>query len=250
MSADTLRTLERIGSKSGTTRRDLLIITRRIVRHLCELRRVIRAERQALSRQANKLRQSGPFTRRRADTLAQLAGDHRAEELASVVDALEDYGRVLMLDREGYASALGFEALADLLNINRVDRERARREGWCRLLDLVAVEVLENSAERRGDGWAFHSLLQLACVLALDFMRTCSPDQLPEPRTVGRVRLRPAPAVHDVSVMRMEGLVAQRSKSMSVTGVRRQLALLRYEAISCSEGAGSQAGSHEKGHLN
>lgn len=209
MTTDTIRspeaiaTLERIGSKPGTTRRDLLTITRRIVRHLCELRSAIRAERQALSRQANKLRQSGPFARRRADALEQQARDHRAEELANVVDALVDYGQALMLDREGYARALGFEALADLLNINRVDRERARWAGWFRLVDLVAIEGLENSAEQCGDGWEFHSPLQLACVLALWVMRTCLPDQLPEPRTVGRVRKGPVLIVHDASGSRL-----------------------------------------------
>lgn len=204
MNVDTLHTLERIGSKPGTSRRDLLTITRRIVRHFWALCRTIRAERQALSRQANKLRQSGPFTQRRADALEQQARDHRAEELAGVVEVLEDYGRVLVLDREGYARALGFEALADLLNINRVDRERARREGWCRLVDLVAIEGLENGAERCGDGWEFrHSPLQLACVLGMEYMRTCPPDQLPEPQTAGRVRKRPALVVHDASGSRV-----------------------------------------------
>ncbi|RRV10868.1 hypothetical protein EGJ28_13460 [Stutzerimonas xanthomarina] len=203
MIADTLRTLERIGSKPGTTRRDLLTITRRIVRHLCDLRSAIRSERQALSRQANKLRQSGPFSQRRADALEQLANDHRADELENVLDVLEDYGRVLVLDREGYAKALGFEMLADLLNINRVDRERARRAGWFRLVDLVAIEGLENSAEQCGDGWEFHSPLQLACVLALWVMRTCLPDQLPEPRTVDRVRKGPVLIVHDASGSRL-----------------------------------------------
>lgn len=200
MNADTLRTLERIGSKPGTSRRDLLTITRRIVRHFWALCRTIRAERQALSRQANKLRQSGPFTQLRADALERQARDHRAEELAGVVEVLEDYGRVLVLDREGYARALGFEALADLLNIKRVDRERALRAGWFRLVDLVAIEGLENSTERRGDGWEFrHSPLQLACLLGMEFMRTCSPDQLPEPRTVGRGRKRPTLVVHDAN---------------------------------------------------
>lgn len=209
MTTDTIRspeaiaTLERIGSKPGTTRRDLLTITRRIVRHLCDLRSAIRAERQALSRQANKLRQSGPFSQRRADALEQLANDHRADELENVLDVLEDYGRVLVLDREGYAKALGFEMLADLLNINRVDRERARRAGWFRLVDLVAIEGLENSAEQCGDGWEFHSPLQLACVLALWVMRTCLPDQLPEPRTVDRVRKGPVLIVHDASGSRL-----------------------------------------------
>ena len=202
---EAIANLERIGSKPGTSHRDLLTITRRIVRHFWALRRIIRAERQALSRQANKLRQSGgPFSQRRADALEQQANDHRADELANVLDVLEDYGRVLVLDREGYAKALGFEMLADLLNINRVDRERALRAGWFRLVDLVAIEGLENSTERRGDGWEFrHSPLQLACLLGMAFMRTCSPDQLPEPRTVGRVRKRPVLAVHDASGSRV-----------------------------------------------
>ncbi|SFP82462.1 hypothetical protein SAMN05216229_106118 [Geopseudomonas sagittaria] len=209
MTTDTIRspeaiaTLERIGSKPGTSHRDLLTITRRIVRHFWAQRRIIRSERQSLSRQANKLRQSGPFSQRRADALEQLANDHRADELENVLDVLEDYGRVLVLDREGYAKALGFEMLADLLNINRVDRERARRGGWFRLVDLVAIEGLENSAEQCGDGREFHSPLQLACVLALWVMRTRLPDQLPEPRTVDRARKGPVLIVHDASGSRL-----------------------------------------------
>jgi len=120
-----------------------------------------------------------------------------------VVDVLEDYGRLLVLDYEDYAKVLCFEALAELLNINRVDRERARREGWLHMTGLVAIEGLENRAEQRDDSWEFHSPLQLACVMALAFMRICPPDQLPEPRTVGRLRKRRSLTVHDASGSRV-----------------------------------------------
>lgn len=197
---EAIATLERIGSKPGTTHRDLLTITRRIVHHLSGLYRIISAERRVISRQANVLRYSSPFNHWRADALEQQARDHRADELANVVDALEDYGCVLVLDREGYAKGLGFEALAELLNINRVDRARARRKGWFYLTDLVAIEGLENSAERRSHDWEFrHSPLQLACVLGMGLMLACSPDQLPEPRTVRPVRKRPTLVVHESS---------------------------------------------------
>lgn len=99
-----------------------------------------------MTRQANKLRHSSPFAQRRADTLEQQARDHRVAEMAGVVDVLEAYGRVLVLDREGYA-----KALADLLNITRTDRARSLQKGSFYLTDLVAIEGLENSAERRGD---------------------------------------------------------------------------------------------------
>lgn len=90
----------------------------------------------------------------------------RAEELASVVDMLEDYGRVLILDREGYARTLGFEALAGLLNINLVDRERARRAGWPCLVDLAAIE-------------------------GMDFIRACPPSCSSRERLAASARIPP-----------------------------------------------------------
>ncbi|WP_090539846.1 hypothetical protein [Halopseudomonas formosensis] len=93
-----------------------------------------------------------------------------------------------MLDKTGDAEALGFDALADLLNINRVDREKARREGWRTLADLVAVHDLENSSERRGDEWGAGSPLYQACHVALiEFIRTAPAGALPDPFAPGEI---------------------------------------------------------------
>lgn len=95
---------------------------------------------------------------------------------------------MLVLDRTGDAEALGFDALADLLNINRVDREKARREGWHTLADLVAIHDLENSSERRGDEWGAGSPLYQACQVALiEFIRTAPADALPDPFAPGEI---------------------------------------------------------------
>ena len=179
-------TLANIGLKPTTTTRDMLTIARRIVRRLCEVRSAIHAERHALRRQANKLRRFEPFTKQAADTMEQQARDHRAAELESVGGVLLGYGRLILSDPEGYAESLGFEALAGLLNINRVERERARREGWRTLSELVAIHGLENSAQRRDDQRGAGSPLYQACQMALmEFIRECPPELLPDPFAPG-----------------------------------------------------------------
>ena len=186
MTPTLIRTLANIGDKPTTTQRDHLTIGRRVVRLLCERRQSIHAERRELRRQAGKLRRFEPFTNLAADSLEQQAREHRAEELEKVRALLVGYGRLILLDLDGHAEALGFEALADLLNINRVDRARARREGWRTLSDLVAVHDLENSAERRGDEWGAGSPLYHASLLALvEFMRDCPAHLLPDPFAPG-----------------------------------------------------------------
>jgi len=93
-----------------------------------------------------------------------------------------------VLDHEGIADALGFEALADLLNINRVDREKARREGWRTLSELVAVHDLENSSERRNDERGAGSPLYQAAFLAMmEFIRTTPAHLLPDPFAPGEI---------------------------------------------------------------
>lgn len=102
--------------------------------------------------------------------------------------ALSQVEHKLIHDREGYAEALGFDALADLLNINRVDREEARRSGWRTLSDLVAVHDLENSAEYRGDEWSQGSPLYQACQLAvMEFIKTAPEGTLPNPFAPGEI---------------------------------------------------------------
>lgn len=182
MTTNLIRTLAHIGDKPGTSQRDHLTIGRRVVRVLCERRQNIHTERRALRREAGKLREHLPFTQRAAERLEQQAREHRAEELEKVRSLLVGYGRLILLDLDGYAEALGFEALADLLNINRVDRERARREGWTTLRDLIAIHDLENSAERRGDGSPLHQAYQLAI---MEFIRTCPEHLLPDPFAPG-----------------------------------------------------------------
>ena len=177
-----IRTLADIGSKPTITERDNLTITRRVVRRMCQTREEIRAERRELRRQARKLRQFEPFTKLAADLMEEQSRNHRAAELENLRRVLLGYGRLIVLDREGIADALGFDALADLLNINRVDRERARREGWRTLSDLVAVHDLENSSERRRDGYGKGSSLYEAAFLAMaEFIRTTPTHLLPDP---------------------------------------------------------------------
>lgn len=180
--AEAIQRLAQIGLKPTTTMRDSLTIARHVLRRTCAYRESIREERHTLRRKARKLRQFEPFTKLAADTMEQQARDHDAERLANVRTILLTYGQSLIHDRDGYMAALGFDAVCDLLNVNRVDRERARREGWHTLSDLVGVHDLENSAERRGDEWGSGSPLYQACHLALmEFIRECPAHLLPDP---------------------------------------------------------------------
>lgn len=185
---NTVRTLAEIGLKPTTTTRDTLTIARRVCRHACAVRDEIRHQRRELRRKARKLRQFEPFTKLAADMMVEQSRNHRAAEWESVRRVLLGYGRLILLDREGIADALGFEALADLLNINRVDREQARREGWRTLSDLVAVHDLENSSERRCDDWGEGSPLYEAAFLAtMEFIRTTPANLLPDPFAPGEI---------------------------------------------------------------
>lgn len=112
--------------------------------------------------------------------------DHRAAEWESVRRVMLGYGRLILLDRDGIADALGFDALADLLNINRADREKAHREGWRTLSDLVGVHDLENSSERRSDEWGAGSPLYEAAFLAMvEFIHSTPTHLLPDPFAPG-----------------------------------------------------------------
>lgn len=256
MTADTLRTLERIAEKPGTTHHDLLTISRRIVRHFCELRRAIRAERHALRRQARTLRQSGPFTQRLADALEQQAHDYRAEELASVVDVLEDYGRVLVLDREGYVRALGFEALADLPNINRVDRERAPgrmvppgRSGCHRgageqrraVRRRLGVPQPAPTGVRAGAGLYAHLPTGPVARAANGWPR----PQAPRPGCSRCQRFACGGTVAGSGIQ--AGIYGNGCWPMQVRWCSQALELVQHELGSGTQATGSQAGSHGKG---
>jgi hypothetical protein len=206
------RVFANIASKPEATRRDTLIVTRRAVRSLCEQRQQIQDERNFMRRQAAKLRRFEPFTKRDADELGQQARHHRAIEMDSVHTSLLIFGRIIVLDTAGDAKTLGFDALADLLNINQTDREEARREGWRTLADLVAIHDLENSAEPRGNEWAAGSPLYQACQIALrDFIRTCPEHLLPSlssPDKPQRSAVESSAGVTDLNRWRLNQLKA------------------------------------------
>jgi len=181
-----VRTIADIGMKPTVTKRDSLTIARRLVRLFCERREEIRHERNELRRTAVEMRHFLPFTKKAVADMEQQARDHRAAELEAIRVVLVGNGRLILTDSEGYAEALGFDALCDLLNVNVVDREKARREGWTTLRELVSLRDLENSAERRSDEWGAGSPLYQACHLALvEFIRTCPEHLLPDPFAPG-----------------------------------------------------------------
>lgn len=183
---NTVRTLADIGLKPTVTKRDTLTIARRVCRHACAVRDEIRHQRRELRRKARKLRQFEPFTKLAADMMEEQSRNHRAAEWENVRRVLLGYGRLIVLDREGIAETLGFEALADLLNINRVDREQARREGWRTLADLIAIHGLENSADHRCDEWGARSPLYEAAFLAMvEFIHSTPTHLLPDPFAPG-----------------------------------------------------------------
>lgn len=178
-------TLARIGLKPGATLRDRLTIARRVLRTLCAEREAIHDERHALRRKANQLRRHLPFTRLAVERLEQQAGDHRGEELALIRPVLVAYGRSLIHDHDGYMPALGFDAVCDLLNVNRIEREQARAEGVDNLGGLLFVRNLEDSASHRGEDCKRGPLFE-ACYAALcDFIRTAPPGTLPDPFAPG-----------------------------------------------------------------
>lgn len=186
MPPSTVITLAEIGLKPTTTIRDTLTIARRVLRLLYLQHVAIHTERRAIRRQAGKLRQFLPFTAQTVADLEQQAREHRARELEDGRRVLVAFGRTLLLDTDGIAAALGFEALADLLNINRTDRERARREGWRTLSDLIAIHDLENSSERRSDERGAGSPLYEAAFLAMaEFIHSTPTHLLPDPFAPG-----------------------------------------------------------------
>lgn len=193
MNPSYIRTLANIAAKPGVTRRDILTIVRRLARSICEYRAAIYATRRAYRRHAAVQREHLPFTKRNVKELERLAREYRADELESARFLLMTHGRMIVMDTAGDADALGFDTLADLLNINQVDREKARRERWRTLADLVAVHGLENSVEHRTEGRG--SPLYQACNLALmEFIKTAPADALPDPFAPGEMygpKLRP-----------------------------------------------------------
>ncbi len=150
-SLQTITTLARISQKPDTSKRDQLTIARHVLRRACAYCEAIHTERRVLHLKAHKLRQFEPFTKLAADALEQQANDHGAERPTLIRPVLLTYGQLLIRDQDGFMAALGFDAVCDLLNINRIEREQARAEGVVDLAGLIFVRNLEDSASRRGE---------------------------------------------------------------------------------------------------
>lgn len=188
MTQNLVMTIARIGEKPGTTKRDWLTITRRVLRHICTNRRATLDECHAMRRKARKLRQFLPFTAQAVADLEQQANDHGSEALDAMRKVLVAYGQSIIRDSEGIADALGFDGLCDHLNINPVHREEARRDGGATLQGLAYIARMEDSATEYGDDWGAGGPLFEACMAAMcEFIRTCPEHLLPDPFAPGEV---------------------------------------------------------------
>ncbi|PXX58613.1 MULTISPECIES: hypothetical protein [unclassified Pseudomonas] len=174
-----------IAAKPGISASTQLITTRRICRNIGRNLDSIQAERRALRRQAGKLKAFLPFTRQAIADLEQRAQTHRSDERDKAVVALAGFGQSLLFDHDGLASALGFERLCDLLSVNTVEREQARREGVTNLEGLVFTHALEDSAERRAQEWNDAPLFNACHAAMADFIRDCPDGVLPDPFAPG-----------------------------------------------------------------
>jgi hypothetical protein len=185
MTPTLIKALADLELKPAITRRTRLLIVRRICRWLSSQRQSIRDERRILLRSAALLRSGLPFTQAAIERLEQQAGEHRATELEAIRRALVEYGILIIGDRAGMVADVDFDGLCDLLNVNTVEREQARRDGHTSLEELAFLSALEDSAERRGQDWNDAPLFN-ACHAALgEFIRTAAPGTLPDPFAPG-----------------------------------------------------------------
>lgn len=185
MSTSIVIALVDIARKPSASMSTSLITTRRICRAFSARLDSIRDERRNIRRKAGKLRQSLPFTAVTIAELEQQATDHRRVESEDLRTVLAGFGRSLVLDTESLANGLGFDRLCDLLAINTVERETARKEGLATLADLVFVYAFEESAGRRGQVWNDAPLFNACRLATMNFIRECPEDQLPDPFAPG-----------------------------------------------------------------
>jgi hypothetical protein len=185
MSSSLVISLVGIAKKPDASMSTSLITTRRICRIFAERLDSIRAERRTMRRKAGKLRQHLPFTANTIAEIEQQATEHRGVERADLRTVLSGFGRSLVLDTEGLAKGLGFDRLCDLLAINTVDRETARRDGLVGMADLVFAYALEDSAARRGQEWNDAPLFNACWIATMNFVRECPEHLLPDPFAPG-----------------------------------------------------------------
>lgn len=170
-----------IASKQPQQASTFLIVARRICRILSQRREQIRDESRQFWREAKGMEKYRPFTDGSIRELQSRAVEHRAEEGRQMRKVMAAFGYSIIHDRDGIAASLGFDKLCDLLAVNAVEREEARRDGITDLAGLVFGYVLEESASRRGQDWNDAPLFN-ACQLAFaQFIRDCPSDQLPDP---------------------------------------------------------------------
>ncbi|EXF95597.1 hypothetical protein HK44_023595 [Pseudomonas fluorescens HK44] len=185
MSTSLVIALVDIARKPSASMSTSLITTRRICRIFGKRLDSIRVERRAMRRKASKLSQYLPFTASAIAEIEQAAADHRSTEWNDLRTVLAGFGRSLVLDTEGLAKGLGFDRLCDLLAINSVERETARKDGLANLADLVFAYALEESAARRGQEWNDAPLFNACQIATANFIRECPEHLLPDPFAPG-----------------------------------------------------------------
>lgn len=174
-------TLMKIGTKPTATHRTSLMVIRRAARYFCEIADAIHDERRMMRRGAAVLRQFEPFTKQQADALEQRAKDHRDTELEGIRHTLRAFGQSLLHDSDGYLSAMGFDGVCDVLNVNTVEREQARRDGVDDLSGLIFIHNLEDSASHRGEDCKQGPLFEACFAAMAEFIRTAPEGSLPDP---------------------------------------------------------------------
>lgn len=171
-----------IALKPGISASTNLITIRRILRNIAQQLDEIQAERRTLRRKAAKLKAGLPFTRHAIEGLELEATQHRERARADGKSILAEFGTSLMFDREGFADALGFERMCDLLGVNPAHRRMAQACGEICLRDIVYMARLEDSSTGYGDDWGAGGPLYRACHAAMvRFIKECPEDQLPDP---------------------------------------------------------------------
>ena len=185
MSTNLFIALLNIAQKPGASLSTSLITTRRICRIFGERADSIHLERRAMRRKANKLRQFLPFTASAMANIEQVAANHRSSEWDDLRKVLAGFGRSLVLDTEGLAAGLEFDRLCDLLAINTVERDTARKDGLASLADLVFAYALEESAARRGQAWNDGPLFNACQLATANFIKEFPAHLLPDPFAPG-----------------------------------------------------------------
>ncbi|WP_426385750.1 hypothetical protein [Pseudomonas brassicacearum] len=174
-----------IAQKPGASMSTSLITTRRICRIFGQRADAIRSERRDIRREAGKLRAFLPFTTSRIEELQQQAMEHRRAEWDDLRKVLGAFGRSLMLDTEGLMDGLGFDRVCDLLAVNAVEREAAKKDGVNGLAELVFAHSLEDSAARRGQEWNDAPLFNACQIATANFIRDCPEHLRPDPFAPG-----------------------------------------------------------------